>query len=77
MKNEMVSADAKALRLANELRRRVKKKVGKLKARSTVDPGQSHQTERARRAALAVSRRLKQVIATLEAGGGVKVDSPP
>ena len=77
MKNEMVSADAKALRLANELRRRVKKKVGKLKAWSAVDPSQSHQTERARRAALAVSKRLKEIIATLEAGGGVKVDSPP
>ncbi len=77
MKNELVSADVKALRLANELRRRVKKKVGKLKAGSAVDVGQSHQTERARRAALAVSKRLKKIIATLVAGGGVKVDSPP
>jgi hypothetical protein len=67
MKGDMVSHDARAVRLASKLRRRIRKKAGKLKARLAADPGQSHQTERARRAALAVSKRLKELIATLEA----------
>jgi hypothetical protein len=67
MKGDMVSHDARAVRVASKLRRRIKKKAGKLKARLAADSGQSHQTERARRAALAVSRRLKEVIVTLEA----------
>jgi hypothetical protein len=60
MKNGMVSPDARALHLANKLRRRVKKKAAKLEA-------QSPETERARQAVLSISRRLKDVIGTLEA----------
>jgi hypothetical protein len=60
MKGDMVSHDARALRLANKLRRRVKKKAAKLKV-------QSPETGRARLAVLAVSRRLKDAIDTLEA----------
>jgi len=59
MKGNIAVADAKALRLANELRRRVDKKAGQLSERSP-------QTERARIAVLAVSRHLQQVIAALE-----------
>jgi len=59
MKGNIAGADAKALRLANELRRRVDKKVGQLRERSP-------ETERARIAVLAVSRHLQEVIAALE-----------
>lgn len=59
MKGNITGADAKALRLANELRRRVDKKVGQLRERSP-------ETERARIAVLAVSRHLQEVIAVLE-----------
>jgi hypothetical protein len=48
------------LRLANRLRRSIKKKAVKLEA-------QSPETERARLAVLAISRRLKDAIDTLEA----------
>ena len=59
MKGNIAGADAKALRLANELRRRVDKKVGQLRERSP-------ETERARIAVFAVSRHLQEVIAALE-----------
>ena len=59
MKGNIAGPDAKALRLANELRRRVDKKVGQLSERSP-------ETERARVAVLAVSRHLQEVIAALE-----------
>ena len=59
MKGNIAGPDAKALRLANELRRRVDKKVGQLRERSP-------ETERARIAVLAVSRHLQEVIAALE-----------
>jgi hypothetical protein len=60
MKPDMVSHDARALRLANKLRRRVKKKAAKLET-------QSPEMERARLAVLAISRHLKDAIDTLEA----------
>jgi hypothetical protein len=66
MKNDMVSPDARALRLANKLRRRVKKKAAKLKAQRPADLEQVDREARARLAVKAVSRRLKDEIATLE-----------
>jgi hypothetical protein len=56
----MVSHDVRALRVASKLRRRVKKKAANLEA-------QSPETERARLAVLAINRRLKDAIDTLEA----------
>ena len=55
----MVSDDVRALRLANKLKRRVKRKVAKLAASSP-------ETKRARIAVLAISRRLDDAIDTLE-----------
>ena len=66
MKNDMASPDARALRLANELRRRFKKKAAKLKVQRLPDPEQSDREERARLAVKAVRRRLKDAISTLE-----------
>jgi len=56
----MVSHDVRALRVASKLRRRVKKKAANLEA-------QSPETKRARLAVLAINRRLKDAIDTLEA----------
>ena len=66
MKKEMENSDTRVLRLANELRRRVKKKATKLKAQRPTDPEQLARQERARVAVQAVSRRLKDVISSLE-----------
>jgi hypothetical protein len=66
MKNAMVSPDDRALRLANKLRRSVKKKAAKLKAQRPADPEQVEREERARLAVRAVSWHLKDEIATLE-----------
>jgi NADPH-dependent glutamate synthase beta subunit-like oxidoreductase len=63
MKRNMAGADAKTLRFANEFRRRVNKRAAGLKTRSP-------ETERARFAVLAVSRRLQEMIATLETRRG-------
>ncbi|HZF34319.1 MAG TPA: hypothetical protein VE914_10995 [Candidatus Angelobacter sp.] len=60
MKGDMVSHDVRALRVASKLRRRVKKKAANLEA-------QSPETKRARLAVLAINRRLKDAIDTLEA----------
>jgi hypothetical protein len=51
MRDKMVSDDVRALRLANKLKRRVKRKVAKLAASSP-------ETKRARIAVLAISRRI-------------------
>jgi len=56
----MVSHDVRALRVASKRRRRVKKKAANLEA-------QSPETKRARLAVLAINRRLKDAIDTLEA----------
>jgi hypothetical protein len=66
MKSDMVSDDARALRLVHKLRRRVKKKAAKLRAQRPADPAQSDREERARLAVKAVNRRLKDAISTLE-----------
>jgi hypothetical protein len=59
----MVSHDARALRLANKLRRRVKRKAASRHQR-TADPEVGSGSAGARRSQL--NRRLKDVIATLE-----------
>ena len=59
MRVEMVSNEVRALRLANKLKRRVKKKVAKLATNSP-------ETKRARIAVLAISRRLEDAIDILE-----------
>jgi hypothetical protein len=59
MRDKMVSDDVRALRLANKLKRRVKRKVAKLAASSP-------ETKRARIAVLAISRRLDDAIDILE-----------
>jgi hypothetical protein len=64
MRGNVAGADARALRLASEFRRRVTKRAAELKK-------QSPETERARCAVLAVSRRLQEVIATLETRRGL------
>jgi len=63
MKSNMAGTGAKALQFANEFRRRVNKRAAELKTRSP-------ETERARFAVLAVSRRLQEMIATLETRRG-------
>lgn len=63
MKSNMVGADAKALRFANEFKRRVNKRAAELKM-------QSSETERARFAVLAVSKHLQEMVARLEARRG-------
>lgn len=62
----MVSHDARALRLANKLRRRVKKKAARLEHQRPADPEQSDREARALLAVKAVNRRLRDVSATLE-----------
>jgi hypothetical protein len=66
MKVRIGSPDERALKLANELRRRVKKRAAKLKEQQPADAEQSEQHERARAAVKAVNRRLKDAISILE-----------
>jgi len=65
-KGIMASPDARALRLANELRRRLKRKAAKLKAQRPDDLEQLDREERARLTVKAVRRRLKDAISLLE-----------
>lgn len=60
------SPDERALKLANELRRRVKKRAAKLRESRHADVEQSEREERARIAVKAVGRHLKDAISTLE-----------
>jgi hypothetical protein len=66
MKSNKVSQDERALRLANNLRHRINKEAGRLKAESTAEPGQADENDRARNAVEAVGARLDEVISTLE-----------
>ena len=67
MKSNKVGQDERALRLANNLRRRISKEAGRLKAGIAAEPRQSDETMRARKAVLAVRVRLDELISTLEA----------
>jgi hypothetical protein len=67
MKTNKVRQDERALRLANNLRRRINKEAGRLKADIAAEPRQSDETMRARKAVLAVRVRLDELISTLEA----------
>ena len=65
MKSNKVRQDEQALRLANNLRRRINKEAGRLKAEITAEPRHSDETTRARKAVLAVGVRLDELITTL------------
>jgi hypothetical protein len=67
MKVRIGSPDERALKLANELRHRVKKRAAKLREqRRGADLEPSDGDERARLAVKAVGRRLKDAISILE-----------
>jgi hypothetical protein len=67
MKCNKVRQDERALRLAINLRRRMKKEAGRLKAEVAAEPGQADENNRARKAVVGVVARLHEVISTLEA----------